>query len=732
MKIFQITYKGVPYLLVLVFMILSLGIVTGSFLYYQVQATQYRAKVVQELSGVVNLKVGELTQWRKERLGDAAVFYKNSAFTALVRRCFDNPEDRDAQEQLRTWLSHVQVANEYYRLSLLDATGMERMEVPATTEPHSAMFIQRAAEVLKSGQMVFQDFYRDEHTQRVHLSIFIPVIGERDGDHAIGVLAMCIDPNQYLYPLINNWPTPSPTAETVLARQEGNYAVFLNQLRFTTNTILNLRVSLEKKEIPIVKAVMGQKGTDEGWDNRGVHALFAMRAIPDSPWFMVARIDVTEIYAPLRQRLRMTILLGLSLLCILGAVVGLIWYQQRAQFYRGQAKATEALKVWAIRYKRLFEVLKDGVLVLDGKTGVITDVNPYLVEMLGFSRESLLHKKIWELGCFKDIVGTQTEFVELEQKQHVRHEYSSVVTSNGRRIDVEFVSNTYQMDHQKVIHCTIRDITERKLAAKQLRQKNEELMTAYAYLNRVSQQQIETKDQILSHVSHELRTPLNAAYQFVTIFQDGLAGELNVQQHEYMTIIFRNLKQLQNMIDDILDVTRAQSGKLTNDPQRVQVKELIVDLFRTLRSTASEREMTLTLEEATATLPVYADPARLRQVITNLLDNAIKFTPSKGTIIVRVEAWKKDANFVCISTKDTGRGIPAAAALKIFDRLYQNKGAYGTSSKGLGLGLFICRELVTRMGGEIWVESEVSKGSTFYFTVPIYKGQEAAKAAGTE
>jgi len=400
-------------------------------------------------------------------------------------------------------------------------------------------------------------------------------------------------------------------------------------------------------------------------------------------------------------------------------------------------QAEIALKKSEAQYRDFIAYSPDAIMTIGAPSSNFISGNPATLKMFGTNSEAeflsynpgdlsserqpdgkLSSEKVPEM--FAIVVRNGSHFFEWTHRR-----------INGEEFPAEVLLTKVERDDKIVIQAVVRDITERKLAAKQLQQKNEELVTAYAYLNRASQQQIETKDQILSHVSHELRTPLNAANQFVTILQDGLAGEMNAQQQEYMAIIFRNLKQLQNMIGDILDVTRVQSGKLTNDPQRIQAEELILELFRTLRAVTLDKEITLALDETTAAQPIYADPARLRQVITNLLDNAIKFTPAKGKITMRVEAWKKDANFVCISIKDTGCGIPAPAVLKIFDRLYQTKGASGTS-KGLGLGLFICRELVTRMGGEIWVESEVSKGSTFYFTVPIYKGQEAAIAAGME
>jgi PAS domain S-box-containing protein len=126
-------------------------------------------------------------------------------------------------------------------------------------------------------------------------------------------------------------------------------------------------------------------------------------------------------------------------------------------------RAQEELRASEVRYRRLFEAAKDGVLILDAETGMVEDVNPFLVQLLGISREALLRKKIWELGFFKDIVANQDHFKELQEAEYIRYDDKPLETADGRRIDVEFVSNVYGVSHQKVIQCNIRDISARKL-----------------------------------------------------------------------------------------------------------------------------------------------------------------------------------------------------------------------------------------------------------------------------
>ena len=150
---------------------------------------------------------------------------------------------------------------------------------------------------------------------------------------------------------------------------------------------------------------------------------------------------------------------------------------------RETAETAKALRASEVRYRRLFEAARDGILILDVETGMVVDVNPFLVELLGYSREAFLGKEIWELGFLKDIVANQDYFTELQQKGYVRYEDKPLETSDGRRIDVEFVSNVYLADHQRVIQCNVRNITERKRAEEQLKASFKEVRDLKAALD---------------------------------------------------------------------------------------------------------------------------------------------------------------------------------------------------------------------------------------------------------
>lgn len=250
------------------------------------------------------------------------------------------------------------------------------------------------------------------------------------------------------------------------------------------------------------------------------------------------------------------------------------------------------------------------------------------------------------------------------------------------------------------------DVTERKEAEQALEQSRKD--------------QMRFKDEFLSHVSHELRSPLTAIKQFTSILLGGLAGELNKEQREYQQIVLKNIQQLQSMIDDLLEVTRLETGKLTVEPESVSISDAVSDILNTLEGTARAKGATLSCDLPPDLPSAHADQTRLRQILIILLDNAIKFTPDGGAVTIQARLLQQDPRFLLLEVSDTGCGISPEKIERIFERLYQVSERTQASRKGLGLGLYICKELVTRQGGQIWVKSQQQKGSTFSFTLPVF------------
>src|SRR6266446_9467241 len=276
----------------------------------------------------------------------------------------------------------------------------------------------------------------------------------------------------------------------------------------------------------------------------------------------------------------------------------------------------------------------------------------------------------------------------------------------------------------KAVHLGVQDyLVKGDVSSKQLERAMRYAVERQALLRALEitrKQQIEFKNQFLSHVSHELRTPLTCIHQYVTLLLDGLAGAIAPEQSDHLKTVLKSVNQLHAMIRDLLEATRAESGKLRIEPRCIALGELVQQAIAMLRPTADEKKVGLEIGLDQRLPLVLADPDRVLEVLINLVDNAIKFTPAEGSVMVQASMVEADPGYVYISVTDTGRGMGPEAKALIFERLYQDPDSVDNNRSGLGLGLFICREIVRLHQGRIWVSSELGQGSTFTFTLPIY------------
>ena len=219
-------------------------------------------------------------------------------------------------------------------------------------------------------------------------------------------------------------------------------------------------------------------------------------------------------------------------------------------------------------------------------------------------------------------------------------------------------------------------------------------------------------------LSHELKTPLTSAREFIAIVMDGLAGPLTENQMEYLSIARDSCNQLRVCINDLLDATRLETGKLAIELKPRSLATIIQRVVTAMTPSATEKQITLKYEGQADLGEVPLDENRIKQVITNLVINAIKNTPSGGQIRLTAGEAAGRPELVQVSVIDTGCGIALEEHDRIFDRLYQIKAGDATTEQGVGLGLYLCRELIQLHGGNIWVESQLGRGSTFSFVLP--------------
>jgi len=261
------------------------------------------AQETAELTTIANLKADQIVQWRKERLGDGHSIMQNSLIADRLRDYLEGSRSPVILEGLKVWMESLRTGYDYRSAALYGVDGRMLLAVHDAGTPLDLIVRQLVEQTVKKPNVYFSDFHRDEDSGSIHLNLVVPV-GHTVGNRfkPLAVLMLDIDPHKFLYPLINKWPTASKSSETILLERSGDDALFLSDARLRPGTALSMRMPLARKEMPGVRAVLGQEAVFEGKDYNNAPVLAATRTIAGSPWSLVAKIDLAEIDEPLKAR----------------------------------------------------------------------------------------------------------------------------------------------------------------------------------------------------------------------------------------------------------------------------------------------------------------------------------------------------------------------------------------------------------------------------------------------
>jgi nitrogen fixation negative regulator NifL len=392
-----------------------------------------------------------------------------------------------------------------------------------------------------------------------------------------------------------------------------------------------------------------------------------------------------------------------------------------------KTRAQEALLASELRYRRLFESSKDGILILDAVTGQIVDVNPYLTELLGYSKEELLGKELWEIGSFKDIVASRDAFDELQQQGFIRYKHMPLETQGGIVKEVEFVSNSYVAGRIRVIQCNIRDISDRKRAEEDLKAANHELQQALGELQKKSHElssmtqqlwqasKLATMGELAASIAHELNNPLTT----VTLSLEALMLQLANDEKKMAIVetVSKESERMAGLIGNLLQFSRRSHAQVSTLNLEEELSGALNLIDYHLRSHNVKVEQVVAADLPT----VQADRQQLLQVFLNLLTNACDAMPDGGTLTVALRPdHLGEQPAVMLEFADTGTGIEATNLDMIWEPFFTTKPA----GKGTGLGLPICRRTIEEHGGAIAVESTPGTGTRVLIKLPATSGDD--------
>jgi len=360
------------------------------------------------------------------------------------------------------------------------------------------------------------------------------------------------------------------------------------------------------------------------------------------------------------------------------------------------------LKESEIRYRRLFETAQDGILILDSKTGQITDVNPFLENLLNYSKKEFLNKKLWEVGAFNNMKASKDAFKVLQSQGHLRYDNLPLERKDGSLVEVEFVSNSYMAAGTLVIQCNIRDVTERKrlsLIKETERQLEEERL----------------KVESIADAAHELRTPLAIIKGNVDLAMQSKGKNPKSPKSAFRAINYE-IKHLSGILSDLNSVTsKAWDLKNRIVYEKVNLKDLIKICAARSRAFAYKKKISITAIKI-PDINILGDRGYLEKMLINLLKNSIIYGNVNGHTKIYTEKTK---NHITICVEDDGVGISEKDSLHVFERFYRADKYHRSGGNSMGLGLAIVKWIAEVHGGTVGVKNSKKKGSIFSVTLPL-------------
>jgi len=357
-------------------------------------------------------------------------------------------------------------------------------------------------------------------------------------------------------------------------------------------------------------------------------------------------------------------------------------------------QAEETLREREKLYRHIFEhsAIGIGISTFEGK---IVAANRTLQAITGYSLAEL--REIGLVGLYEDRGCRRALLEAVSRHGSVTDFPARLRRKDGTLFDALLSVSVMNLGGEQVLHTICQDVTERK-QAEEMRQKL-----------------LAMKEEFISNISHELRTPLFSIQGFVTLMLQGRVPDPAIQR-EFLIRVSEQAHRLISLVNDLLDASRLERGQLELVKQQVQIEEIMGRIVRQLENMAREKSIALKVQVDAPLPPVEADPRRVEQVLVNLVSNALKFTPPNGLVLIQSRVEDDE---LLVEVSDTGVGIPAEAMPYLFSKFYQVDGSATRRAGGTGLGLYLSKMMVEAHGGRIWVRSEVDKGSTFSFTLPL-------------
>lgn len=462
------------------------------FTYLRREQTDARRQAYDQLEAIATLKAEQITRWHQERMGEARFLMHTAAVARDIAALIQHPQDPAARTAVEGWLEPIKAGDRYEAVMVYDAQAKPLLAVPATAFQDTVTPKATLLAAL-SGRTIRQlDLRSTAVPGQFRLNLLVPVMPPPGGlagvdPRPIALISLRMNPSQALYPMIQSWPVPSATAESLLVRREGNEVVFLNDLRHQRGAALSLRWSVEDRLLPAARIVRGETGVQEGRDYRGVKVLAVGRPLPGTPWHLVVKIDRAEVYAATEREFWQTGVMVLVLLFTVLLGAAFVWRRRYSGMLRRALVAEKERNEFAERLALHTRYANDIILLLDENWHII-EANERALEVYGYSLEELRELPPGGLRAPSAQADHTLQVQAFYQPEGACFE-TVHQRKDGSLFPVEISGRMIKPGEQERMLAVIRDISRRKADEAEI----ERLTRVYAALSQVNQAIVHAK-----------------------------------------------------------------------------------------------------------------------------------------------------------------------------------------------------------------------------------------------
>lgn len=445
--------------------------------YFNRQKENISIDIKKDLSVIADLKVKQIENWRAERFLDGQMISDNKIMVNNLISFYKNPGDAVLRDKLTDLFKSICEKQNYITSRLVDIDGNILVSYPYDANKvgiNGKKHILQAYEIRKP---LLSDFHFYENSDKIHLDLVIPIIEEYKNDIEVFIL-LELDPNISLYPIILSWPAESKSAETLLIKKDSNDVLFLNELRHLKNTALRLKISLDRTSVPSVKAVNGTTGITYGLDYRNVPVIAFIKQVPGTDWFMIAKIDESEVFEDInRSSISVAVLIVLVIL-IAGFAIFLYWSKQKEKYLKNLLDSDRKRIALIRHFDNIIKNANDVFILYDEYANVV-EVNEKAISIYGYTKDEFLQLNLNDLRA-PDERGDIKDTIRYVKSNSDGLLFETMHIKKDRTIfPVESSTRYLQLGEKFYFQSVVRDITERKQAEQALLESEQKFATAF-------------------------------------------------------------------------------------------------------------------------------------------------------------------------------------------------------------------------------------------------------------